>query len=85
MSLRIRIPEVYNCIGTTCTEIVKYNNGLCEDCLDAWVREKMAATALPPKSKLVHGTSLRGNGSSLGKIHKLGVLGATLLLTIGCY
>lgn len=85
MSLRIRIPEVYNCGGRTCTEIVKYHNGLCEDCLDAWVREKMAATALPPKPKLVHGTSLSGNGSSLGKIHKLGVLGAALLLAIGCY
>ena len=84
MSLRIRIPEVYNCGGRTCTEIVTYNNALCEDCLDAWVREKMAATALPPKSKLVHRSPLSGNACGLGKIHKLGTLGAALLLTICC-
>jgi len=83
--LRIRIPDVFNCAGTTCTEIVKYHNALCEECLDTWVREKVAATALPPKPKFVHRATLSGNSSGLGKIHKLGILGTSILFTICCY
>jgi len=85
MSLRIRIPDVFNCAGSKCTEIVTYYNGLCEDCLDAWVREKVAATALPPKPKFVHRATLSGNSGGLSKIHKLGILGTSILFTIGCY
>jgi len=85
VQLRIRIPDVFNCAGSTCSEIVKYHNALCEDCLDAWVREKVAATALPPKPKFVHGATLSGNSGGLSKIHKFGILGASILLTICCY
>lgn len=59
--LRIRIPEIYDCLAEDCNAytkdcVVQY----CNKCvLDAWMSKKVTTTALPSETKVVHSTSLR--------------------------
>lgn len=60
--LRIRIPNISNCIGEDCQEYTRIPDGFCVRCrrnLLSRVRQEVTPTALPSKPELVHGSPLR--------------------------
>ena len=61
-ALRIRIPQVFQCVKEGCLEYVYKQDRICMECrLLARMRQEVAATTLPSESKVVHRTALRSH------------------------
>jgi hypothetical protein len=64
MTLRIKIPNIYNCSTVNCIEYSRLENDLCRDCmirdlrrvLYTWMRKEMPPTTFAAQPKLGHST-----------------------------
>lgn len=61
--LRIRIPQVFQCLGEECKEYTRSTTSICRKCrtelLLSRMREEVAAATLARETQLVHSTTLR--------------------------